>query len=212
MLSLERIPEIPPQQRWKKAPCLCSIISYHITLQRSCLWTFPLKSTTVLAIFMALFAKRIISDRCREQMAVSHDGVERLQHVARGVSFICGRSWFLFTEDAQWLKTLQLWAKCQQEWGWKWNQQPLPGGLHSADEAGVLRWPGVRQWPKQVHTCVALMTIDSSVQYFVSRHLSVSSSLKSALGNSKPTSNWTNSERSDRICSLWRSALHLLIC
>lgn len=82
-------------------------------------------------------AMSIASDRCRAQIAVSKDGVELLPHVAVGVSSLCGRGWVLLTEEgAHWLKTLQLWAKCQQEYGWKLDQQLPPGGLASADEHG----------------------------------------------------------------------------
>lgn len=216
-LRLERIPEIPPQWRMEKKNPLNYFTSYHPTKKLSRDISFEKQNSfSHIHGSVCIDTKRIVSDGCRAQMAVSHDGVESLQHVAGGgaVSFICGRSWFLPTEDkAHWLKTLQLWAKCQQEWGWKWNQQLLPGGFHSADEHGVLEWPALRQGPKQLHTFVALMAIDSSVQYFLSRHLSVFTSLKSALGNLKPTSNWTNSERWGRICSVFfHSALPLLIC
>lgn len=69
----------------KKKPCLLSIISYHITLQRSCLGTFPLKSSfSHIHCSVCIDTKRIVSDGCRAQMAVSHDGVESLQHVAGG--------------------------------------------------------------------------------------------------------------------------------
>lgn len=89
---------------------------------------------------------------------------------------------------------------------WCWTSPTCGEG-----RGGFLGWPAVTQWPKQPHTFVTLMAIDSGIQYFLSRHLSVSSSLKSALGNLKPTSNWTNSERWDRICSVFLSALLLLI-
>lgn len=53
VLSWERIQEIPPQWRWKNPLYLLSLISYHITLQRSDLSSHPLKSTAVLDTFMA---------------------------------------------------------------------------------------------------------------------------------------------------------------
>lgn len=139
-LSWERIQEIPPQWRWKNPLYLLSLISYHITLQRSELSSLPLKSTAVLDTFMAgpvcVDAMRIVSDRLRAQIAVSKD-VELLPHVAVGVSSLCGRGWVLLTEDgAHWLKTLQLWAKCHQEYGEKLDQQLPPAGLASADEHG----------------------------------------------------------------------------
>lgn len=125
-------------------------ISYHPTRKLSLNISFEKQNSfSHIHGSVCIDTKRIISDGCHAQMAVSHDGVESLQHVARGGgSFICGRSWFLLTEDkAHWLKSLQLWAKCQQEWGWKWNQQLLPGGFHSANERGVLGWPALTRGP-----------------------------------------------------------------
>lgn len=75
-------------------------ISYHPTKKLS-LNIFFEKHNSLSHIHgsVCVDTKRIISDRCHAQMAVSHDGVELLPHVAMGVSFICGRSGFLLTED-----------------------------------------------------------------------------------------------------------------
>lgn len=69
----------PTTVEMEKTLYLLSVISCHVTLQRRNLWILPLKSTTVSDTFMTgpvcvdADARRIVSDRRRAQMAVSHD-------------------------------------------------------------------------------------------------------------------------------------------
>lgn len=188
----------------EKTLYLLSVISCHITLQRRNLWTLPLKSTTVSDTFMTgpvcvdADATRIVSDRRRAQMAVSHDVLNFFNMWQGGFLPLWERLISPLRDKTHWLKTLQLWANCQQECGLKPDQQ-LPRRQMNTE---VLGWPSVKQRLKEKHRVVVLMTIDSGVQYFLSHPLSVSSSLKLASGNLKPTSNWTNSERWERVDSV----------
>lgn len=72
----------------KKKPLftLNDFISYHPTKTLSLNISFE-KHNSLRHIHgsVCVDTKRIVSDRCHAQMTVSHDGVERLHHVARGV-------------------------------------------------------------------------------------------------------------------------------